>query len=382
MIIDADSHHFPYDMFDQLVQKEWVDYYHQQQQLSNLDSYWANAYNSIKDPSWPVCQHLVDFNLLPLSIRTELAEQHSIPGLKISKDLSTVFLDISMNLYPRLEDRYRFALQDLKLDRQLLNSQGPLPSFKHLVDDQLLEDVSRVYNSTMLKICQQYPEYDATAWLPMNNPDADIESLKTIVTQDFFGVNLGESQHWGNNPYLFKIFELCAANRFPAYLHLSSTDRNLYRQFATSVSDKYTTMKSQWPGPEQSWRIGIMELVTENIIDRISDLRIVIAERGLSWIPEVRSFMIAQGWADPLPYFKNNFWFTIEVEEENFIENARLVGWDRLLFATDYPHNDPGGLNQYHDVDMLTQLLREKKLTQNEFDAVTYKNYEFLKYRN
>jgi predicted TIM-barrel fold metal-dependent hydrolase len=92
--------------------------------------------------------------------------------------------------------------------------------------------------------------------------------------------------------------------------------------------------------------------------------------------------MIEQGWPDPLPNFKHNFWFTIEVEEENFIQNAQLVGWDRLLFATDYPHNDIGGLNQYCDVDMLTQLLKEKKLTQSNFDAVTYKNYELLKFRN
>jgi predicted TIM-barrel fold metal-dependent hydrolase len=382
MIIDADSHYFPHDIFDQLVQKEWVNYYHQQQELSSLDVYWANAYLSIKDPTWPESNFISEFGSLPLAIRTEIAEHHTIPGLNISKDLSRIFLNYSMNLYPRLQDRGQLSLQDLKLDRQLLNSQGPLPNFTHLVDDQLLKDIACVYNNTMLQICRQYPEYDATAWLPMVDPEFDIELLRTIISQEFFGINLGESENWGNNPYLFEIFSLCASNRFPAYLHLSMADRTVYKQFSTSSSDKYQIMKKQWPESSQTWRIGIMELITENIIDRLPDLRIVIAERGLSWIPELRNFMLSQGWTDPLPYFKNNFWFTIEVEETNFIENARLVGWDRLLFATDYPHNDPGGLNQYRDVDMLIQLLKEKKLTQIEFDAVTYKNYELLKHRN
>ena len=124
-----------------------------------------------------------------------------------------------------------------------------------------------------------------------------------------------------------------------------------------------------------------MELITEHILDRLPALRIVIAERGIAWIPKLREFMLLHGWTDPLPYFKNNFWFTIEVEEINFLKNANLVGWDRLLFATDYPHNDPGGLNQYQDVDMFTFMLEEKKLTQVEFDLVTHKNYELLKYR-
>jgi hypothetical protein len=382
MIIDADSHHFPYDIFDQLAQKEWVAYYKQQQQISDLDSYWLKSYTAIKDISWPNCNHLVDFKLLPLHIRKELAEQHSIPGLKISDDLSEIFLDFSLNRYPRLTDRYKFGLSDLKLNRQLLNSQGPLPNSKNLVDNQLLRDVTCVYNNTMLEICRQYPEYDATAWLPMQDPVHDLEALQSIVEQDFFGVNLGESEHWGNSPYLFEIFSLCASRHFPVYLHLSSPGRCVYQQYKPAVSDKYSIMKERWPQADQTWRIGIMELITENIIDRLPDLRIVIAERGISWIPEIRNFMISQGWADPLPYFKNNFWCTIEIEEDGFIENAQLIGWDRLLFATDYPHDDIGGINQYRDVDMITQYLQEKKLTQSEFDSVTYKNYEFLKYRS
>ena len=47
----------------------------------------------------------------------------------------------------------------------------------------------------------------------------------------------------------------------------------------------------------------------------------------------------------PSDYLKSNFWFTTQpVEEPEEPEHLRKlidwIGWDRLLFATDYPHWD------------------------------------------
>ena len=57
----------------------------------------------------------------------------------------------------------------------------------------------------------------------------------------------------------------------------------------------------------------------------------------------------------PSHYFKNNILFTIETEEEELPESIKLLGATQFLFATDYPHDDPGGRMKFKDV----QLLRE-----------------------
>ena len=57
-------------------------------------------------------------------------------------------------------------------------------------------------------------------------------------------------------------------------------------------------------------------------------------------------------------YFKNNFYFTIETEEPELAEAIEFLGAERFLFATDYPHDDPGGKMKFEDV----RLLRENAL--------------------
>jgi predicted TIM-barrel fold metal-dependent hydrolase len=52
-------------------------------------------------------------------------------------------------------------------------------------------------------------------------------------------------------------------------------------------------------------------------------------------------------------YFRNNFFFTIETEEPELPEAIEFLGAERFLFATDYPHDDPGGRMKFRDVELL-----------------------------
>ena len=55
----------------------------------------------------------------------------------------------------------------------------------------------------------------------------------------------------------------------------------------------------------------------------------------------------------PSEYFKKNMLFTIETEEEELPESIELLGASQFLFATDYPHDDPGGRMKWKDVELL-----------------------------
>ena len=74
-------------------------------------------------------------------------------------------------------------------------------------------------------------------------------------------------------------------------------------------------------------------------------------------------------------YFKNNLYFTIETEEPELAEAIKFLGAERFLFATDYPHDDPGGRMKFEDV----RLLRDNPaISEEDKELIRWKNAKRL----
>jgi predicted TIM-barrel fold metal-dependent hydrolase len=140
-------------------------------------------------------------------------------------------------------------------------------------------------------------------------------------------------------------------------------------------NENYLKLRKAWPYPTDVWAINIAGMITEGVLDKYPNLKIIVAEQGLNWIGAMQVKMLDAGLPDPVPYFQKNFFFTVEPEEQQFLKNASVIGWNRLLFATDYPHNDIGGRNRFNDVDLLGRFLNENKITQSQYDLLTHQNY-------
>ncbi|MCW5606284.1 MAG: amidohydrolase family protein, partial [Burkholderiales bacterium] len=52
--------------------------------------------------------------------------------------------------------------------------------------------------------------------------------------------------------------------------------------------------------------------------------------------------------------FRKNLYYTSETEEPELAEAVRIFGASQFLFATDYPHDDPGGRMKYKDVELFS----------------------------
>ena len=70
-------------------------------------------------------------------------------------------------------------------------------------------------------------------------------------------------------------------------------------------------------------------------------------------------------------YFKNNFSFTIETEEPELAEAIDFLGAERFLFATDYPHDDPGGRMKFEDVELLR---KHPDISEEDKELIRWKN--------
>ena len=108
-------------------------------------------------------------------------------------------------------------------------------------------------------------------------------------------------------------------------------------------------------GHAQAQQSLLVSLILEGVFERFPTLKVVLIEGGLAWAAALMWRLDAQyrKLKQELPhlkrlpseYMKSNVWFTTQPIEEpepriQLTETIDWIGWDRILFATDYPHWD------------------------------------------
>jgi predicted TIM-barrel fold metal-dependent hydrolase len=99
----------------------------------------------------------------------------------------------------------------------------------------------------------------------------------------------------------------------------------------------------------------LASLVFEGVLERFPKLRIVLIEGGFAWLPAL-TWRMDKHWERmraetphlkrrPSEYVREHVWFTTQpIEEpehpEHLNDIMQWIGWDRLMFSTDYPHWD------------------------------------------
>jgi uncharacterized protein len=99
----------------------------------------------------------------------------------------------------------------------------------------------------------------------------------------------------------------------------------------------------------------LTSMIFEGVFERFSNLKVVSVEGGFTWAPAL-SWRMDKHWSrlraevphmpkPPSEYLRRSVWFTTQPMEETR-KQAQLrdvidwLGWDRLMFSSDYPHWD------------------------------------------
>ena len=99
----------------------------------------------------------------------------------------------------------------------------------------------------------------------------------------------------------------------------------------------------------------VTSLIVEGVFERYPDLKIVLIESGFGWLPAL-GWRLDKHWETlrdevphlkraPSEYLREHFWVSTQPMEEtedpeHLIDVMEWIGWDRILFASDYPHWD------------------------------------------
>ncbi|WP_315834834.1 amidohydrolase family protein [Bradyrhizobium prioriisuperbiae] len=120
---------------------------------------------------------------------------------------------------------------------------------------------------------------------------------------------------------------------------------------------------SGWPsyyieemvGHSQCQQAALSSIVLEGVLERFPKLKMIMIEAGFGWVPSL-AWRLDRAWArmrsevpdvkrPPSEYIRDHiFWTTQPMEDperrDHLFDVIDWIGWDRLLFATDYPHWD------------------------------------------
>lgn len=155
---------------------------------------------------------------------------------------------------------------------------------------------------------------------------------------------LGRRKYW-------KIYEAAQRHHLPVGVHFGG----LGGQAITGSGWPYFYLEDH-VGMPQTFQAHVASLVFEGVFERYPELKLVIIEGGIAWLP---AFMwrMDRAWEQlraevphvrrpPSEYVRQHIWLTTQPMEEpprrgDFLQLLRQLDMnDKIMFATDYPHWD------------------------------------------
>ncbi len=214
-------------------------------------------------------------------------------------------------------------------------------ALSHAVNDWQIEDWVR-----------KEPRLRAGVVVPQDDPDfaaqeirarAGDPSFRQVILSPRSIEPLGRKRYW-------PIYEAAQECDLPLGLH-------------PAANGAHPSTGSGWPTfyMQEHYAFGtnmhgnLVSMVFEGVFERFPRLKVALIESGFTWIPAM-CWRMDRHWErmrhevphlkrPPSEYVREHFWFATQPMEEpenpvHLPEIIDWIGWDRLMFSTDYPHWD------------------------------------------
>ena len=227
-----------------------------------------------------------------------------------------------------------------------LASQSPM-------NQDLANALARAMNEFQVE-CLVKPEPRLGASITVNSEDtlasvAEIERCAGNRAFTHVGLLSRIAEPMGSRRY-FPIFEAAVRAGLPVAVHAFGFGG--IKNTAAGWASYYI---EDMVGHAQSMQGQLVSLVMEGVFARLPGLKLVLIEGGFGWAPSL-CWRLDKIWEKlraetphvprpPSEYIRAQVWFTTQPMEEpenrqHVLDAIDWIGWDRLLFASDYPHWD------------------------------------------
>jgi len=200
---------------------------------------------------------------------------------------------------------------------------------------------------------EKEPRLRASLVVPARVPEMAAKEIDRVgghpgVVQVFLPV-ISEAPY-GHRRY-WPIFEAAQRCNRPIALHVQGFSGG----HASTASGWPTYYMEEHYAATTGMQNTLTSLVFEGVFERFPKLKIVLVEGGFAWAPAL-CWRMDKHWdrlrvetphvkRPPSEYVREHVWFTTQPIEEpdnaqHLAEVIDWLGWDRLMFSTDYPHWD------------------------------------------
>ena len=279
-----------------------------------------------------------------------------------------------------------------------IQAQFILPQFtgwwSYLIEPELANALARSWNLSLLQLMKDHPAVVyGVALVALQDVAGAILEMEWAKDNGFPAVVLDHTYPVREHPYgttlgshreLWPFFRRAEELDMPIFLHAVQHGHRIVNLF----NFQYDGLDIFAPREAQ---MNLVSLITSGLLDDFPGLNIIHAEMGTKTIKSLAQRLDANfnqptlSYEDdegatagarrrlspkapqlvpperaneknkliPSHYFRKNFYWTIETEEPELAEAIQFIGSDRFLFATDFPHDDPGGRMKLKDVELL-----------------------------
>jgi predicted TIM-barrel fold metal-dependent hydrolase len=303
----------------------------------------------------------------------------------------------------------------LGIDRQFLFPQLTATVFSYLVEPRLAAAMAHSWNLSILEYLREHPrQLIGGALVALQDVAGAIREMEWARQNGFRAVILDKvfpvQEHCFSDPYgshreLWPFFARAAELGMPLFLHNIQHGHRI----TNLLNYQFNGLDALAP---QEGQMSLVSLITSGLLDDFPELNVVFTESGVAFIKPLVEHLDsvfgnavvdyesedaaprfnyrkltggkrivseddyrAKNRLPPNHYFRTNLHFTIETEEPELAEAVRLFGASQFLFATDYPHDDPGGRMKYRDVELFSANL---DIAQADKELIWYKNAQRL----
>jgi predicted TIM-barrel fold metal-dependent hydrolase len=222
------------------------------------------------------------------------------------------------------------------------------------------------------------PRLRSAIVLPTENTEASVAEIERCADDPAFAqvfMLTRTAEPLGNRRY-WPIYAAAERHGLPIGLHVFGSGGHAYT--GTGWPSYYV---EEGAGHSASCQTAVTSLVIEGVFERFPRLKVVMIEGGFGWLPALswRLDKLFERMRSEVPhlkkkpseYIREHIWVTTQPMEEpqdrrQLFDIMEWIGWDRLLFASDYPHWDfddpfrafPAGLPKERHKQILTSNAR------------------------
>jgi predicted TIM-barrel fold metal-dependent hydrolase len=188
------------------------------------------------------------------------------------------------------------------------------------------------------------PQEDAAFAAAEVERRAEDRSFVQVIMSPRSSDPIGHRRYW-------PIYEAAARCNLPIGLHV----QGFCGGHATTGSGWPTYYMQEHYASTSNIQSTLMSLVFSGLFEHVPSLKVVMIEGGFAWVPAL-CWRMDKHWErmrkeiphvkrPPSDYVRTHFWFTTQPVEEppdpqHLADIIDWIGWDRLMFSSDYPHWD------------------------------------------